>query len=213
MKDEESELNINRHTSKGFATNLPTHRFIFGKKIYYLGNTRLALFQAFWHGLTFFSFQLACLKLKKANSPLFEDFIKAIITTLISARSRKDSESATAIWTPQQSLPLKTCSEVLVQLLKEFEGMDPSRGNLSSGLLVDWYEILDPEVVQVHPLLQRQLLFQDRVSMPSWDRSLTSHEERSPSTYLLGSLTHQACWETLQDCLDWLLGHDREENR
>lgn len=213
MKDEESELNINRHTSKGFATNLPTHRFIFGKKIYYLGNTRLALFQAFWHGLTFFSFQLACLKLKKANSPLFEDFIKAIITTLISARSRKDSESATAIWTPQQSLPLKTCSEVLVQLLKEFERMDPSRGNLSSGLLVDWYEILDPEVVQVHPLLQRQLLFQDRVSMPSWDRSLTSHEERSPSTYLLGSLTHQACWETLQDCLDWLLGHDREENR
>lgn len=213
MKDEESELNINRHTSKGFATNSPTHRFIFGKKIYYLGNTRLALFQAFWHGLTFFSFQLACLKLKKANSPLFEDFIKAIITTLISARSRKDSESATAIWTPQQSLPLKTCSEVLVQLLKEFEGMDPSRGNLSSGLLVDWYEILDPEVVQVHPLLQRQLLFQDRVSMPSWDRSLTSHEERSPSTYLLGSLTHQACWETLQDCLDWLLGHDREENR
>lgn len=213
MKDEESELNINRHTSKGFATNLPTHRFIFGKKIYYLGNTRLALFQAFWHGLTFFSFQLACLKLKKANSPLFEDFIKAIITTLISARSRKDSESATAIWTPQQSLPLKTCSEILVQLLKEFEGMDPSRGNLSSGLLVDWYEILDPEVVQVHPLLQRQLLFQDRVSMPSWDRSLTSHEERSPSTYLLGSLTHQACWETLQDCLDWLLGHDREENR
>lgn len=213
MKDEESELNINRHTSKGFATNLPTHRFIFGKKIYYLGNTRLALFQAFWHGLTFFSFQLACLKLKKANSPLFEDFIKAIITTLISARSRKDSESATAIWTPQQSLPLKTCSEVLVQLLKEFEGMDPSRGNLSSGLLVDWYEILDPEVVQVHPLLQRQLLFQDRVSMPSWDRSLTSDEERSPSTYLLGSLTHQACWETLQDCLDWLLGHDREENR
>lgn len=213
MKDEESELNINRHTSKGFATNSPTHRFIFGKKIYYLGNTRLALFQAFWHGLTFFSFQLACLKLKKANSPLFEDFIKTIITTLISARSRKDSESATAIWTPQQSLPLKTCSEVLVQLLKEFEGMDPSRGNLSSGLLVDWYEILDPEVVQVHPLLQRQLLFQDRVSMPSWDRSLTSHEERSPSTYLLGSLTHQACWETLQDCLDWLLGHDREENR
>lgn len=213
MKDEESELNINRHTSKGFATNLPTHRFIFGKKIYYLGNTRLALFQAFWHGLTFFSFQLACLKLKKANSPLFEDFIKTIITTLISARSRKDSESATAIWTPQQSLPLKTCSEVLVQLLKEFERMDPSRGNLSSGLLVDWYEILDPEVVQVHPLLQRQLLFQDRVSMPSWDRSLTSHEERSPSTYLLGSLTHQACWETLQDCLDWLLGHDREENR
>lgn len=169
--------------------------------------------QTFLHGLTSFSFQSACLKLKKTNSPLFEDFIKAIITTLICARSRQDSESATAVWTPRQSLPLKTCSEILVQLLKEFESIDPSRDNLASGLLVDWYEILDPEVVQVHPLLQRQLLFQERVSMPSWDRSLTSHEERSPSTYLLGSLTHQACWETLQDCLDWLLGHDGEENR
>lgn len=183
------------------------------RKLIISTRTRLILSQAFLHGLTFFSFQLACLNLKKANSPLFEDFIKAIITTLISARNRKDSESATAIWTPQQSLPLKTCSEILVQLLKEFEGMDPSRDNLSSGLLVDWYEILDPEVVQVHPLLQRQLLFQDRVSVPNWDRSLTSHEERSPSTYLLGSLPHQARWETLQDCLDWLLGHDREENR
>jgi len=142
-----------------------------------------------------------------------EDFIKAIITNLISARNRIDSESATTIWTPQQSLPLKTCSEILVQLLKEFEGIDPSRDNLVSGLLVDWYEILDPEVVNVHPLLQRQLLFQDRVIMPNWDRSLTSHEERSPSTYLLGSLTHHARWETLQDCLDWLLGHDREEKR
>lgn len=193
-----------------FATNSPicARRFIYGEKIIWT-----ILFQAFLHGLIFFSFQLACLKLKKANSPLFEDFIKAIITTLISARSRIDSESASAVWTPQQSLPLKTCSEILVQLLKEFEGVDLSRDNLVSGLLVDWYEILDPEVVQVHPLLQRQLLFQDRVSMPSWDRSLTSHEERSPSTYLLGSLTHQARWETLQDCLDWLLGHDREENR
>lgn len=162
---------------------------------------------------TLFLFNLACLKLKKANSPLFEDFIKAITTSLISGRSRQDSEAATTVWTPQQSLPLKTCSEILVKLLEESEGTNPSRDNLVSGLLVDWYEIVDPEVVQVHPLLQRQLLFRDRVSMPSWDRSLTSHEERSPSTYLLGSLTHQACWETLQDCLDWLLGHNGGENR
>lgn len=153
------------------------------------------------------------MKLRKANSPLYEDLIKAITKTLISGRSKEDSESTSAVWTPQQSLPLKTCSEILVKLLEESEGADSSHNHLSNGLLVDWYEIVDPEVVQVHPLLQRQLLFRDRESMPSGDRSLTSHEERSPSTYLLGLLTHQACWETLQDCLDWLLGHDGGENR
>ena len=163
--------------------------------------------------VTFFLFIPACLKLKKANSPLFEDFVQAITATLISRYSRQHSHSASAAWTPQQSLPLKTCSEILVQLLEWSNDADPSRDHLLSGLLVDWCEIVDPEVVHVHPLLQRLLLFRDRLSMPSWDRSLTSREDRSPSSYLLGLLTHQACWETLQDCLDWLLSHDGEENR
>nr|XP_058960995.1 integrator complex subunit 1-like isoform X3 [Pocillopora verrucosa] len=155
----------------------------------------------------------ACLKLKEANSPLYEDFIKAITKTLISSRIKKDSDSNTAVWTPQQSLPLKTCSKILVKLLEESDGTDSSRDHLSNGLLVDWYEIVDPEIVHVHPLLQRQLLFQDRESMPSGDRSLTGHEERSPSKYLLSLLAHQACWETLQDCLDWLLGQNDRGNR
>lgn len=160
-----------------------------------------------------FLFNLACLKLKEANSPLYEDFIKAITKTLISSRIKKDSDSNTAVWTPQQSLPLKTCSKILVKLLEESDGTDSSRDHLSNGLLVDWYEIVDPEIVHVHPLLQRQLLFQDRESMPSGDRSLTGHEERSPSKYLLSLLAHQACWETLQDCLDWLLGQNDRGNR
>ena len=162
---------------------------------------------------SFLSFYVACLKLKNANSPLLEDFIQAIATTLISEQSGHDSRSVPAPWTPQQSLPLKTCSEILVQLLERSNDTGPSHDHLTSGLLVDWCEIVDPEVVHVHPLLQRQLLFRDRVSMPNSDRSLTSREERSPSAYLLGLLTHQACWETLQDCLDWLLGDNGEENR
>lgn len=165
------------------------------------------------HILKPFLFNLACLKLKEANSPLYEDFIKAITKTLISSRIKKDSDSNTAVWTPQQSLPLKTCSKILVKLLEESDGTDSSRDHLSKGLLVDWYEIVDPEIVHVHPLLQRQLLFQDRESMPSGDRSLTGHEERSPSKYLLSLLAHQACWETLQDCLDWLLGQNDRGNR
>ena len=72
---------------------------------------------------------------------------------------------------------------------------------------------MDPEVVHVHPLLQRQLLFRDRASVPGWDRSLTNREERSPSGYLLGLLTHQASWDTMQDCLDWLLGQGDSWNR
>ena len=163
--------------------------------------------------LTLFHFFVACLKLKIANSPLLEDFIQAIATTLISSHNGQHSKSAPAVWTPQQFIPLKTCSEILVQLLGGSNDTGASRDHLADGLLVDWCEIVDPEVVHVHPLLQRQHLFRDRLSMPSWDRSLTSREERSPSAYLLGLLTHQACWETLQDCLDWLLAHNGEENR
>ena len=150
--------------------------------------------------------------MRKTNSPLFEDLVQAIVETLISGHSRTDSKSASA-WTPQQSLPLKTCSEILVQLLEQSNDSDPSLDHLVSGLLVDWCEIVDPEIVHVHPLLQRMLLFRDRLSMPSCDRSLTSHEERSPSASLLSLLTHRARWETLQDCLDWLLGHNGDENR
>ena len=166
-----------------------------------------------WIVKQFTLFISACLKVRKTNSPLFEDFIQAIVETLISGHSRTESKSASAAWTPQQSLPLKTCSEILVQLLEQSNDSDPSLDHLVSGLLVDWCEIVDPEIVHVHPLLQRMLLFRNRLSMPSCDRSLTSHEERSPSAYLLSLLTHQARWETLQDCLDWLLGHNGDENR
>ena len=154
----------------------------------------------------------ACLKLRNSNSPLFEEFLQAIAATLLSSQSTRDFHSASAVWTPQRSLPLKTCAEILIRLLKDSVS-GQSSDYLASGLLVDWCEIVDPEIVQLHPLIQRQLLFRDKLEMSSWDRSLISGDQRSPSGYLLGLLTHQACWETLQDCLDWLLGHDGEENR
>lgn len=154
----------------------------------------------------------ACLKLRNANSPLFEEFLQAIAATLLSSQSARDFHSASAVWTPQRSLPLKTCAEILIRLLEDSVS-GQSSDHLASGLLVDWCEIIDPEIVQLHPLIQRQLLFRDKLNMSSWDRSLTIGDRRSPSAYLLGLMTHQACWETLQDCLDWLLGHDGEENR
>lgn len=145
----------------------------------------------------------ACLKLENAKSSLLEEFLQAIAVTLVSSQEKHDSLCTSTVWTPQRSLPLKTCAEILVRLLN-FSNSGQAGDNLASGLLVDWCEIVDPELVQVHPLTQRQLLFRDRSSIPGWDRSLTCSDHRSPSAYLLGLLTHQASWETLQDCLDWL---------
>lgn len=76
---------------------------------------------------------------------------------------------------------------------------------MTSGLFVDWFELVDPEVVHVHPVLQRQLLFSERMSMPE--------DAQTASPYLLALLAHQASWSTLQDCLDWLLTPDGYKRR
>ena len=55
---------------------------------------------------------------------------------------------------------------------------------MTSGLFVDWFELVDPEVVHVHPVLQRQLLFSERMSMPE--------DAQMASPYLLALLAHQA---------------------
>ena len=77
--------------------------------------------------------------------------------------------------------------------------------NFSCGLALDWLEILDPEIVHVDPLLQRELLFMNRDELASGsclDKSKTS------ASYLRALLAHQSKDTTLLDCLDWLLSID-----
>ena len=106
-----------------------------------------------------------------------------------------------------RSLPHRNCVEILTKLLSdgdaESQGVGQCLSALQCGLAVDWYEMFEPEVVNVHPLQQRQLLFNDRSSTSGDSRLLTTAQ--SPNLYLLALLTHQTSWSTLQDTLDWLL--------
>lgn len=75
-----------------------------------------------------------------------------------------------------------------------------------SGLLVDWLEMLDPEVISSCPDLQQRLLF-------SRGKGKGHPGPQVPSfrPYLLALLTHQSSWSTLHQCIRILLGKNREQ--
>ncbi|XP_043945691.1 integrator complex subunit 1 [Protopterus annectens] len=75
----------------------------------------------------------------------------------------------------------------------------------ASGLLIDWMELLDPEVISVCPDLQQRLLF-------AWNKGKGTSGSQVPSfrPYLLTVLTHQSNWNTLHHCIDLLLSKHRE---
>ncbi|KAI5764073.1 INTS1 [Gulo gulo luscus] len=75
-----------------------------------------------------------------------------------------------------------------------------------SGLLVDWLEMLDPEVISSCPELQQRLLF-------SRGKGKGHPGPQVPSfrPYLLALLTHQSSWSTLHQCVHILLGKNREQ--
>ncbi|XP_076072548.1 integrator complex subunit 1-like isoform X1 [Mytilus galloprovincialis] len=79
-----------------------------------------------------------------------------------------------------------------------------------STLLVDWLELLDPEIVQLVPELQQQLLFAQQqttseITSPSGQSQVTSPDSRS---FLLALLTHQTSWSSLHQCIHTVLKRD-----
>ena len=63
-----------------------------------------------------------------------------------------------------------------------------------SGPLVDWAQLLDPEVISRCPPKQRPLVF--------------SALARGCQPYLLALLTHQSDWDTLHASIEALLNQD-----
>ncbi|MCI4392221.1 hypothetical protein PGIGA_G00143530 [Pangasianodon gigas] len=81
------------------------------------------------------------------------------------------------------------------------------RTSSSSGLLIDWLELLDPEVTSVCSDLQQKLLF-------SVNKGKGSGVSTGPSyrPYLLALLTHQSNWSTLHQCITTLLNKPKEHS-
>ncbi|XP_052023556.1 integrator complex subunit 1 isoform X5 [Apodemus sylvaticus] len=153
------------------------------------------------------------------------ELISKVLRGLIEVRSPHLEELLTALFsaTPDTSCPspasgpIVVVSSLLLQEKDELPGpskqdvegasTEATRLGPASGLLVDWLETLDPEVVCSYPDLQWKLLFSRRKG-----KGHVSAQVLSFRPYLLALLTHQASWSTLHRCIRVLLGKSREQS-
>uniref|UniRef100_A0A2K5YY37 Integrator complex subunit 1 n=1 Tax=Mandrillus leucophaeus TaxID=9568 RepID=A0A2K5YY37_MANLE len=149
------------------------------------------------------------------------ELISKVLQGLMEVRSPHLEELLTALFsaTADATSPFPGCKPVVVVsslLLQEEEplaagkpdadggGLEAVRLGPSSGLLVDWLEMLDPEVVSSCPDLQHRLLFSRR-------KGKGQAQVPSFRPYLLTLFTHQSSWPTLHQCIRVLLGKSREQ--
>uniref|UniRef100_A0A2K6R810 Integrator complex subunit 1 n=1 Tax=Rhinopithecus roxellana TaxID=61622 RepID=A0A2K6R810_RHIRO len=149
------------------------------------------------------------------------ELISKVLQGLMEVRSPYLEELLTVLFsaTADATSPFPGCKPVVVVsslLLQEEEPLaagkpDADGGSLeavrlgpSSGLLVDWLEMLDPEVVSSCPDLQHRLLFSRR-------KGKGQAQVPSFRPYLLTLFTHQSSWPTLHQCIRVLLSKSREQ--
>ncbi|KAK9534706.1 hypothetical protein VZT92_007136 [Zoarces viviparus] len=132
--------------------------------------------------------------LMEVRSPYLEELLSLLMT--VGTQNGTAGPVATVI-----SLLLQESEERSVK--KEVDSnnsTEVTKSGLSSGLLVDWLEHLDPEVTSVCPDLQQKLLF-------ALNKSRGTPAYRP---YLLALLTHQSNWSTLLQCISALFSKRRD---
>ncbi|XP_027623842.1 integrator complex subunit 1 isoform X2 [Tupaia chinensis] len=150
------------------------------------------------------------------------ELVSKVLRGLIEVRSPHLEELLAALFSATTdaaasfpaSKPIVVVSSLLLQEKEEPQGsgrqdadgssLETVRLGPSSGLLVDWLEMLDPEVVSSCPDLQQRLLFSRR-------KSKGHAQVPSFRPYLLALFTHQSSWSTLHQCIRVLLGKSREQ--
>lgn len=94
-----------------------------------------------------------------------------------------------------------------------------STSNGKSGLLMDWLQLLDPELEQVDPSIKHKILFSKTKSNMSFSNCSNNFKEANHSTrahakpqLLLTMLTHQAGWESLRKMIDNVLDSNQSND-
>ncbi|XP_070581337.1 integrator complex subunit 1-like isoform X2 [Ptychodera flava] len=131
-------------------------------------------------------FQKMFCQLTKEKSCHLEDFVNAALSVAMQPAPRSHETS-----------------ELVSELLLEEQSRMIDKSEISwsaAGLLIDWLELIDPEIVQSCPQLQQQLLF-----VKTHKDKTETKVESSCSAYLLALLSHQSNWQTLHLCINWLL--------
>ncbi|KAM6250337.1 integrator complex subunit 1 isoform 2-T2 [Porphyrio hochstetteri] len=137
--------------------------------------------------------------LMETHSPYLEELLTVLFSATVETTARFPAMKPIAV---VSSLLLQDKEETPVK--KELDSCSTEAAWLgpSSGLLNDWLEMLDPEVISSCPDLQQKLLF-------SWNKAGSQVPSFRP--YLLALLTHQSSWTTLHQCIRLLLCRNREQ--
>uniref|UniRef100_A0A671TY99 Integrator complex subunit 1 n=1 Tax=Sparus aurata TaxID=8175 RepID=A0A671TY99_SPAAU len=131
--------------------------------------------------------------LMEGRSPYLEELLSLLMT--VGTQTGTAGPVATVI-----SLLLQESEERAVKKEADSNTSEVTKSGLSSGLLVDWLEHLDPEVTSVCPDLQQKLLF-------ALNKARGTPAYRP---YLLALLTHQSNWSTLLQCISALLNKRKD---
>ncbi|XP_003198200.3 integrator complex subunit 1 [Danio rerio] len=141
--------------------------------------------------------------LMEVKSPYLEE----LLSLLMSIGTETGSPGSTAGPVAMViSLLLQETEERGVKVELDSKITESKKPGSCSGLLVDWLELLDPEVTSVCSDLQQKLLF-------AQNKAKSSGVSVAPSyrPYLLALLTHQSNWSTLHQCISSLLNKHREQ--
>jgi hypothetical protein len=83
----------------------------------------------------------------------------------------------------------------------------------TTGLLVDWLALLDPETITTHPQLQFNLLFSAKTKPSQTATCQPASKSGNCQPYLLSLLVHHSNWDTLRHCVNLLLNDEESVQR
>ncbi|NXC33659.1 INT1 protein, partial [Campylorhamphus procurvoides] len=135
----------------------------------------------------------------ETHSPYLEELLTVLFSSTVETTARCPAMKPIAV---VSSLLLQDKEETPVKKEVDSCSAESAWPGPASGLLNDWLEMLDPEVISSCPDLQQKLLF-------SWNKAGSQVPSFRP--YLLALLTHQSSWTTLHQCIRLLLGRNREQ--
>ncbi|XP_056609182.1 integrator complex subunit 1 isoform X1 [Triplophysa dalaica] len=141
--------------------------------------------------------------LMEVKSPYLEELLSMLMTVGTETGDPGNTAGPVAMVI---SLLLQETEERGVKIEVDSKISESKKPGSCSGLLVDWLELLDPEVTSVCSDLQQKLLFAQNKVKGSGVNVTPSYRP-----YLLALLTHQSNWSTLHQCISSLLNQNREQ--
>ncbi|XP_041062638.1 integrator complex subunit 1 [Carcharodon carcharias] len=136
------------------------------------------------------------------RSPYLEEFLTLVLTTNSETDTRHAGTNPVALIT---MLLQQEGEESAVKMEIDGDSVEKLKPVSASGLFIDWFELLDPEVISCCPDQQQRLLFADHKMTGQLGLQLLSFRP-----YLLAVLIHQSNWTTLHRCISILLSKHGE---